>query len=250
MQMIYRLSIIVSILIITSCGHSKITIDQLTQNIIDTLKHQQGEFAVAFKDLSTGQELHINEHELFHAASTMKTPVLIELYKQSAAGRISLSDSIVIKNEFRSIVDSSSFSLNASDDCETDLYKHVGEKRAIKDLVYLMITVSSNMSTNLLIQLVGANNVTQTMRDLGAKDIRVLRGVEDDKAYKQGMNNMVTAYDLMLIFEKIANGEAVSKEASADMIKILSDQKFNEVIPAKLPSDVKVAHKTGSFTSV
>ncbi len=228
----------------------KISIDRLKEQINDTLHQHKGVFALAFKDLSNGHELFINEHEIFHAASTMKTPVLIELYKQAAEKKISLSDSIAIKNEFKSIVDSSIFSLNASDDGDTDIYKHIGEKRAISDLAYRMITLSSNMSTNLLIGLADAKKVTQTMRDMGAKDIRVLRGVEDNKAYEQGLNNVVTAYDLMLIFEKIAKGEAVSPQASNDMIKILLDQHFNEIIPAQLPPNVKVAHKTGSFASV
>ncbi len=247
-----RIFIFILALALYSIANSqpKISIDQLKEQINDTLHQHKGVFALAFKDLSNGHELFINEHEIFHAASTMKTPVLIELYKQAAEKKISLSDSITIKNEFKSIVDSSIFSLNASDDGDTDIYKHIGEKRAISDLAYRMITLSSNMSTNLLIGLADAKKVTQTMRDMGAKDIRVLRGVEDNKAYEQGLNNVVTAYDLMLIFEKIAKGEAVSPQASNDMIKILLGQHFNEIIPAQLPPNVKVAHKTGSFTSV
>jgi beta-lactamase class A len=85
---------------------------------------------------------------------------------------------------------------------------------------------------------------------MGAKNIQVLRGVEDEKAYEKGMNNTTTAYDLMLIFSKMANAEIISKSACDSMIHILSDQHFNSVIPAKLPKDVKVAHKTGSITSV
>jgi beta-lactamase class A len=214
------------------------------------LQKPKGNFALAFKDLSTGQQIFINEHESFHAASTMKTAVLIELYKQAAAGRFSLSDSVLIKNEFRSIVDSSLFHLDSADDSEYDLYKHTGEKRTISELIYLMITVSSNLSTNLLIELADAGNITQTLRALGAKDMQVLRGVEDDKAYEKGLNNTVTAYDLMLIFEKMANAEIVSAPASAAMINILLDQHFNKIIPAKLPAGVKVAHKTGWFKSV
>jgi len=120
----------------------------------------------------------------------------------------------------------------------------------LDELVYDMIIVSSNLATNIIIELVDAKKVTQSMRDLGAKDIQVMRGVEDDKAFAQGLNNTVTAYDLMLIFEKMANGETVSKQASDAMIDILLDQKFNTIIPAKLPADVKVAHKTGSITGV
>jgi beta-lactamase class A len=88
------------------------------------------------------------------------------------------------------------------------------------------------------------------MRDLGALDIQVLRGVEDSLAYVKGLNNRTTALDLMIIFQKMATGETVSPQASQAMIDILSDQKFGEIIPARLPKEVKVAHKTGSFNGV
>jgi beta-lactamase class A len=222
----------------------------LVRQVSEILGKQKGTFAVAFRDLSTGEELLIREHESFHAASTMKTPVMIETFRQAADGKFSLNDSIVIKNEFKSIVDSSTFSLDSGDDSEQALYKQAGKKRTIADLVYDMIIVSSNLATNLVIELVDARNVTQTMRELGAKDIQVLRGVEDAKAFQQKLNNTTTAYDLMLIFDKIAREEMISKEASQAMVKILLDQRFNEIIPAKLPDNVKVAHKTGSIRGV
>lgn len=113
-----------------------------------------------------------------------------------------------------------------------------------------MITVSSNLSTNILIELVGARNVTETMRSIGANDIQVLRGVEDNKAYELGMNNVVTAYDLMLIYENLVENKFASESSTNEMLNILSQQKHNSRIPAKLPHDVKVAHKTGSITGV
>ena len=113
-----------------------------------------------------------------------------------------------------------------------------------------MITVSSNLATNILIDLVDAKNVMKTMHQIGANDIKVLRGVEDMKAFDLGMNNTTTAYDLMLIFKAIANHEILSDTSCVDMIDILMHQKFNERIPANLPEDVKVAHKTGSITGV
>ncbi|MBA4058445.1 MAG: serine hydrolase, partial [Marivirga sp.] len=100
------------------------------------------------------------------------------------------------------------------------------------------------------IDLVDAKMVTQTMRDLGAKNIQILRGVEDDKAFQKGLSNTTTAYDLMLIFEKMAIGQTVDSTASKAMIDILLDQRFNMIIPANLPEGVKVAHKTGSITGV
>lgn len=222
----------------------------LKQTIIEQLAQQKGTFAVAFKDISTKKKLLINEKEVYHAASTMKTPVMIEVFRQASKKKISLNDSITLKNEFISIVDASSFALDSADDSEFELYKHLGEKRSIHDLVYQMIIVSSNLATNLIIEKVDAKNVTQTMRKYGAKDIKVLRGVEDQKAYDKGLNNTTTAYDLMLIFEKIARGKAVNKKACKAMISILLDQKFNTIIPAQLPADVKVAHKTGSITGI
>lgn len=223
---------------------------QLKQRITDTLAAQKGFFAVAFKDLSTGRELLINEHENFHAASTMKTPVMIEVYKQAAKKKFSLKDSLTVNNEFKSIVDGSPFSLDSADDSEFELYKQVGQKKTVYDLMYQMIIVSSNFATNMMIELVGAKNVTASMRGLGAKDIQVLRGVEDQKAYDKGLINTVTAYDLMLIFEQIAKGKVVNQKACSEMINILLDQKFNDIIPAKLPATVKVAHKTGWITGL
>ncbi len=220
------------------------------ERILNELSFQKGIFAVAFKDISTKKEILINEKEAFHAASTMKTPVMIEVFRQAAAKKFSLNDSMIIKNEFRSIVDSSLYSLDSTDDSEFELYKQIGKKKSIYDLVYNMIIASSNLATNIIIELVDAKNVTQTMRGYGAKDIQVLRGVEDQKAYDKGLNNTTTAYDLMLIFEKIARGKAVNKKASIAMIKILLDQEFNYIIPAQLPTEIKVAHKTGFITGI
>jgi beta-lactamase class A len=227
-----------------SCN-TKPSLDDLKEQIATELENNQGQFAVAFKDLSTSEELFVNEHELFHAASTMKTPVMMEAYKQAAQGKFSLTDSILIKNEFKSIVDSSLYSLKKDDDSDTVIYKHIGEKTTLSSLIYDMIIVSSNLATNILIEKVDAKKVTQSLREMGATDIKVLRGVEDNKAFQAGLNNQVTAYDLMLIFEKLGKGEAVSPEASKEMIAILSDQEYNTIIPAKLPAEVKVAHKTG-----
>lgn len=228
----------------------KMDINTLKQQITSVLEKQSGTFAVAFMDLSTQEQLLINEQELFHAASTMKTPVLIEAYRQAAAGRFSLQDSILLKNEFKSIVDGSSYSLHEEDDSEKTLYRQAGQRLPISSLLYAMIIRSSNLATNTIIELVGAENVQQTMQGLGVQHMRVLRGVEDQKAFDKGLNNVTTAYDLMLIFQQMAEGKLVSQQACQAMIDILLDQQFNEIIPARLPENVKVAHKTGEITGV
>ena len=217
----------------------------LKEQINAEFAKQKGTFALAFKNLQTGEEILINERVNFHAASTMKTPVLIEAYKQAAAGKFTITDPILVKNEFNSIVDGSLYSLNAEDDSDSVLYTKIGTKLPVYDLLYLMIIKSSNLATNIIIDLVGAQNVNKTMREMGAKDIQVLRGVEDSKAFQKGLNNTTTAYDQMLIFNEMAMGRIVDKKASDAMINILIDQAFNDKIPAQLPKDVKVAHKTG-----
>jgi len=224
-------------------------LEQLKEQI-SKLVSNQGSVAVAFKDLTSGEELLFNANESFHAASTMKTPVLIEVFKQAKQGKFSLKDSIVIRNEFKSIVDGSGYALNAADDSEQKLYEDIGKKRTINELVTDMIIYSSNLATNMIIELVGAPNVMKTMRELGANSIQVLRGVEDSKAFEKGLNNTTTANDLMIIFEAMAKGKIISPGASQQMIEILLHQQFNKIIPARLPADVKVAHKTGNITGV
>lgn len=226
------------------------TVQMKKEILAEFAKQPSGEFAVAFKDLSTVQEFLINAHESFHAASTMKTPILIETFKQAAEGKFQLTDSMLIHNNFKSIVDGSVYSLDSAEDSEKELYTLMGKKMAIKDILYKMITKSSNLSTNLMVDLVGAKNANETMRSLGAKDIRVLRGVEDGKAYDLGLNNTVTAYDLMVIFEHLANETVVSKKACDEMIQILEDQYFRDIIPAKLPSGIRTATKSGSITKI
>lgn len=222
----------------------------LMRDIRNEFSMQRGVFAFVFIDVKTGRRLVLNEKETFHAASTMKTPVMIEVFRQVKEGKLSLSDSVLLKNEFTSIVDGSPFSLNASDDSDPGLYGKIGTRVALRQLVYEMIIMSSNLATNTVMEMVKGTNVTRTMRGLGAMDIQVLRGVEDQKAFDRQLNNTTTANDLALLFLKMARGEIVDSYSCDEMIKILLDQTHNTMIPALLPPGVKVAHKTGTITGV
>src|SRR5580698_2298719 len=162
----------------------------MRQEILAIYSHQpQAHFSVAFEDVSTGVRFFVNEHSRYHAASTMKTPVLIEAFRQVADHRRALTDSLLIHTDFISIADSSRYELDPGSDSETALYRLAGKKMTLHDLLYRMITESSNLATNLVIEAVGAKNVVATMRQMGAMDIQVLRGVEDQKAFEKGMNN-------------------------------------------------------------
>ncbi|HSU26869.1 MAG TPA: serine hydrolase [Chitinophagaceae bacterium] len=224
--------------------------EPLRQKIVAELSKEKGVFAVVFKEIDGRHEIRINDTLTYHAASTMKTPVMAEVYREVAEGKIRLDDPVLLKNEFKSLVDGSPYSLDSTDDSETDLYKHLGETRPVKELLFKMIAVSSNFSTNLIMEKVGAKNVTCYMEGLGATGIHVLRGVEDGKAFALGMNNTVTARGLAVLFEKLGLYKIGDKATSTAMLDILSAQHFSEIIPAGCPPGTKVAHKTGSITGV
>jgi beta-lactamase class A len=206
--------------------------------------------AVAFRTLDGRDELLIQPDASFHAASTMKVPVMIELFRQARAGFFKLDDRMPVTNTFRSVVDGSPYVLNPADDSDTELYKRLGQRVTYRELCDAMITVSSNLAANILIERLGPRKIQVTSDMLGALGMRVLRGVEDTKAFQQGVNNTTTARALLTLMEKIALGQAVDKPASAEMVAVLKRQKFNDRIPAGVPPGIAVAHKTGEITKI
>ncbi len=205
---------------------------------------------VAFRDLASGDELFVNADESFHAASTMKVPVMIESFRQIDAGRLRLDQGILLVNQFGSIVDGSPYSLDPADDSDSALYARVGERVSVRELVDRMITRSSNLATNAVIAVVGAGRANATAHALGARRMNVLRGVEDTKAYEAGRNNTTTARDLAALLAALERGDAASPASTDSMRSILLRQEFNDRIPAGLPPGTRVAHKTGEITAV
>ena len=218
--------------------------------ILERVQKSGADVGIAFRTLDGKEEWYSRTDDSFHAASTMKVPMLIELFHQAKEGKLKLSDTIVVKNEFHSIVDGSPYKLDAADDSEAELYKAEGKSRTLAELAELMITVSSNLATNLLIEKLGVENIRAEVHALGADGMNVLRGVEDGKAFEKGLNNTTTARGLAVLLTAIADGKAVDAESSKRMIAILERQKFNEAIPAGLPSGTRVAHKTGDITKI
>jgi beta-lactamase class A len=201
--------------------------------------------SLALYDLATGFQLLAHPDVPFHPARIFKIGVMMEIFHQAAVGVFSLDDPLEIKNVFTSVADQSEFSLSPASDSESDLYRQIGESISLRELTRHMIVTSSNLATNLLIEKVGAKNVTGFMRDLGTNDLIIQRGVEDHKAYELGLNNSATARSLMQVLARLAKRSVVSPEASDEMIAILQQQQFNEGIPAYLPDGVNMAHKNG-----
>jgi beta-lactamase class A len=232
-----------------------LAIAQSTDSVVAEIRARIAEepgaqVGLAYVDLASGDTLFLNADTSFHAASTMKVPVMIELFRRANTGSFRMDQGLLMVNQFASIVDGSLYALDPSSDSDSTLYHRIGERVRVDTLLRLMITRSSNLATNTLITLVGADAVTRTMRSLGAQRIQVLRGVEDGKAFERGLNNTTTARDLGLILRAIEEGRSASAGATREMLAILQAQEFNEKIPAGLPPGTRVAHKTGEITAV
>lgn len=211
------------------------------------------EVALAYAALDGRDALLLDADKSFHAASTMKVAVMIELFRQAKAGMLALEDPLPIRNEFHSIVDGSSYALSVGDDSDREVYDAVGKTMTLRQLCEAMITVSSNFATNLLIEKLGVANVRATVTRLGADrngGVQVLRGVEDSKAFAKGLNNSTTARGLMTLLDQLARGQAVDPASDEAMIAILQRQKFNDAIPAGVPAGTPIAHKTGTITRI
>lgn len=184
--------------------------------------------------------------ELFHAASTMKVPVMIEVFRQVDAGAFSLAETMVLDPLCRSFIDDSPFR------CEPAkaLQPRIGQPVSVLELATQMIVLSDNLATNLLLERVGARRITATMRALGATGGYVLRGVEDEQAFRAGISNRVTAHDLTLLMAAIEEDRAASPESCAEMRRILRLQQYRDMIAAGLPEGVELGSKTGSINGV
>jgi beta-lactamase class A len=205
---------------------------------------------IVFAEVGGGAAFSVNPDSVFHAASTMKVPVMIEYFRAIDAGRLTRDETLPLDTVFRSIVDGSPYALNAGVDSDSSVFSRVGQRVPFRWLVERMIVRSSNLATNALIERLDAKRVQATAESLGTTGMKVLRGVEDGKAFQQGLNNQTSARDLAVLLEAIESGRAATRASSLEMLDILAKQEFNDEIPAGLPTGTRVAHKTGWITGV
>ncbi|GMV20151.1 MAG: hypothetical protein AMXMBFR57_01000 [Acidimicrobiia bacterium] len=254
MPWLVRLSLILagSLFVAVKSAAAQDAVSTARAEVERLIKTSGAEVGVAWRplDARSGEAILINPDLSVHAASTMKVPVMIELFRQVELGQRNLDDTVVVTNQFTSIQDGSPYTLSATEDSDGEIYKALGSRLSFRQLVEAAIVVSSNLATNILIEHLGAANVQATIDRMGANGVKVLRGVEDQKAFDAGKNNTTTARGLLVLFDAIGKGAAVSPAASKLMVEILSRQQFNEGIPAGLPEGTKVAHKTGWITRI
>ena len=140
--------------------------------------------------------------------------------------------------------------LDLARDADPDVYGHLGKTLTVRELAYWMITKSSNLATNLLVDVIGIPTIQLALDELEIDGVRVLRGVEDSRAFDAGLNNEVTANGLLKLLKAIADGRAYSQQACDEMLEIMLEQQYRSGIPAGLPKAARVAHKTGNISTV
>jgi len=218
----------------------------------DDLEQTAGARALAVAVYDTDTQVSFRRHadRWFHAASTIKVAILLGVYAAIDRGWLLPHSRLHVRNRFSSAVDGRLFHVNAERDANSDVQACVGKMMRISDLALHMIATSSNLATNLLLDLVGLETVQRALDELGVDGIDIRRGVEDERAFEHGINNRVTADGLVQLLRTVAEGRAFSAELSREMLDILHAQEFRNGIPARLPSAVRVAHKTGDISTI
>ncbi|MEO5510882.1 MAG: serine hydrolase [Longimicrobiales bacterium] len=214
------------------------------------LANEPGEFGIAVIDLETGRRVGVNEELVMHAASTMKVPVLLELYRRAAEGSIDLDGAMTVRTRFQSIVDTSHYELSAGGDSEADLYARAGSRVTLRELARRMIVRSSNLATNLLIDTLKAPTVMATLSRIDGLGMTVRRGVEDSPAFAAGLNNTTNARGLANVFASIARCDILPRTQCDEVVRVLADQEFNDMLPTGMPTGTRIAHKTGWITGI
>ena len=205
--------------------------------------------AVAVHDLETDFRFSLRGDRWFHAASTIKVAVLLAVFRAADMGRLRLNDSLHVRNRFFSAASDTVFHVAADRDATPELYQSIGRTAKISALAHAMISGSSNLATNLLLDFLSVEYARTALRDARVEGVELWRGVEDHAAHEQGINNQATADGLLSLLSAIRS-DFLSNESKQQVIRILLEQRFNSMIPAGLPSHAIVAHKTGEISTV
>jgi len=205
---------------------------------------------MAYHDYETRSGWSYHGETWYHAASTIKLPVLVGVYGEIAGGGLHEYSRIHVRNRFHSAVDGDPFRVQSGRDANAEVHASIGKTMRVDELARHMIVTSSNLATNLLIDIVGVEQLQRTLARLGVEGIELKRGVEDESAFAAGINNRVTALGLVSVLRLIEERRAFSEEASASMLEIMHQQEFRSGIPAGLPDEARVAHKTGEISTV
>ncbi|WP_040213504.1 serine hydrolase [Clostridium polynesiense] len=207
----------------------------LENEIKNFISNEKGRISVAVKNLKTGETIKINENEVFPSASTIKLVIMSELLKNVKEGRLKLKDTVEITKE----------DITGGDGIIKEL--NLNHKFTLEELMTLMIIISDNTATNILINLLGIDKINAMAESLNMKNTKLQRKMMDLEAAKEGKENKTTAEDLANILELIYTGKNISEEYSLMMLNILKRQQVKGRLDLYLPEEVTIAHKTGDL---
>ena len=198
----------------------------------------EGNVCINFYDLNKNNGFSVNGDKKVLSASMIKLLILAELMKKIFENKFSLSDTIMIENSMKTGGDGVLKELNA------------GHHFTLKELATLMIIVSDNQATNILIDFLGMENINQLGKELDLKETFLGRKMMDAEARKKGYDNYICADDISLLLKLIYQEKLINKEASQLMLDILLRQQQGERLQRYLPSDIKIAHKCGDLDNL
>ncbi len=239
--------VLICIVLVTSCsaqsqppsaGKQKVLCQKLEANIQEIDQHLDGVMGVAIEDLTTGDHYFLHEDEVFAQASSIKIAVLADLYLQTQQGKLKLTDLYTVQAS----------DLVQDSDIMNGLTPGV-TRVTLRDLATMMVAVSDNAATNVLIDRVGMQNVNAMLDTLGLTHTRLRRKMMDLEAAKQGRENISTPREMMTLLDAIYHDKVLSKESTDDFFKVLSTNK-DSFIPHELPPDLKIANKPGELEAV
>lgn len=219
---------------------------------LESLEREAGAnaLAVSVYDTESGEEFGLQPDRWFHAASTIKVAILLGVFGAFHRGALFPQSRVHVRNRFASAFDGQSFRVESDRDANSAVHESIGKTMRVAELAHHMIVTSSNLATNLLLDLVGVEAVQRTLDQFGIEGIDVRRGVEDERAFEHGINNRVTARGLSSLLRLVVEGRAFTPELSEGMLDILHAQEFRSGIPAQLPKGARVANKTGEISTI
>jgi beta-lactamase class A len=221
-----------------SPGKQKILWQKLEARIQEVDEHLDGVMGLAIEDLTTSDHYFLHEDEVFAQASSIKITVLANLYLQAQDGKLKLTDLYTVQSS----------DLVADSDIMNGLTPGL-TRLTLRDLATMMVAVSDNSATNVLIDRVGIPNVNAMLDSLGLAHTRLRRKMMDLQAAKEGRENISTPREMMILLDAIYHGKVLNQEGTADFFKMLSTNK-DSWIPRDLPAELKIANKPGSLEAV
>jgi beta-lactamase class A len=221
-----------------SAGKQKVLWQKLESSIEQVDQHLDGVMGVAIEDLATGDHYFLHEDEVFAQASSIKITVLANLYRQAEQGKLKLTDLYTVESS----------DLVPDSDIMNGLTPGV-TRVTLRDLATMMVAVSDNAATNVLIDRIGMENVNAMLDSVGLTHTRLRRKMMDLEAAKQGRENISTPREMMTLLDAIYRGKLLNQKSTADFFKVLSTNK-DSFLPRDLPPDLKVANKPGELEAI